>query len=77
MKKRKGLFKAEVSLSLLGFYGISTIEDYLMPGPVSTYILDNICKRILQITFLNEPELICLHTIKCFQIVACNSNNLS
>ena len=33
----------------VGFYGISTIEGYLMPNPVYTYILDiyMICKHIL------------------------------
>ena len=39
-------------------YGISTIEGYLMPNPVYTYMLNVICKQILLITFLNEPELI-------------------
>ena len=39
----------------LWFYGISTIVGYLMLNPVYTYM---ICKHILLITFLNEPELI-------------------
>ena len=31
----------------------------------------------LLIIFLNEPELICLHTVKLFQVLQCNSNNLT
>ena len=48
----------EVCFGLVGFYGISTIIDYLMPNPVYTYIWNKymICKHILLITFLNEPE---------------------
>ncbi len=30
----------------------------------------------LYITFLNEPELICLHTVKWFQVLLSNTNNL-
>ena len=41
-------------IGLVGFYGISTIMGYSMPNPVYTY---KICKLILLITFLNEPEL--------------------
>ena len=39
-------------------HGLSTIDGYLMPNPLYTYILDMhiICKHILSITFLNEPE---------------------
>ena len=46
------------------FYGISTIVGYLKPNPVYTYILNiyMICKPILQITFLNEPELFFMHS---------------
>ena len=32
---------------------------------------------ILFITLLNETELICLHTVKWFQVLLCNSNNLT
>ena len=35
-----------------------------------------ICKHILLITFLNEPELIPLHTVECLQVLLCISNNL-
>ena len=43
---------------LVGFYGISTIVNYLMSNPLYTYILIHmICKHILLITFLNESEL--------------------
>ena len=34
-----------------------------------------ICKHILLITFLNEPELILLHTVKWFQVLLCTTNN--
>ena len=35
-----------------------------------------ICKHILLITFLNEPELIVfLHMVKWFQVLLCNTNN--
>ena len=34
-----------------------------------------ICKDILLITFLNEPKLIILHTVKWFQVLLCILNN--
>ena len=35
-----------------------------------------ICKKnILLITFLNKPELVCLHTVKWFQVFLPNTNN--
>ena len=34
-----------------------------------------ICKHILLITFLNEPMLILLHTVKWFQVLLCITNN--
>ena len=34
-----------------------------------------ICKQILMITFLNEPEVIILHTVKWFQAFLSNINN--
>ena len=34
-----------------------------------------ICKHILLITFLNEPKLILLHTIKCFEVLLYITNN--
>ena len=34
-----------------------------------------ISKHILLITFLNEPELILLHTVKWFQVLLFNTNN--
>ena len=48
---------------LVWFYGISTIEGYLMPNPVYTYILNifMICKHILLVKFLNEHELFFAH----------------
>ena len=44
--------------SLFGFYGISIIIGYSMTNPLYIYIKYMICKQILFITFLNEPELI-------------------
>ena len=35
-----------------------------------------ICKHILKVTFLNEPKLILLHTVKWFQVLLCITNNL-
>ena len=34
-----------------------------------------IFKHILLITFLNEPKLILLHTVKGFQVLLCITNN--
>ena len=34
-----------------------------------------ICKHILSITFLNEPKLILLYTVKWFQEFLCITNN--
>ena len=64
---------------LVGFSGISTIVGYSMPNPLNVYILSihMNCKHILLITFLNEPELIFLHTVKWFQVLLCSSNNLT
>ena len=36
-----------------------------------------ICKQILLITFLNEPKLIFLHTIKWFQVLLTMQLNIS
>ena len=52
-----------IGFRLVGFYGTSTIVGYLMPNHVYPYILDiyMICKHILEISFLNEPELFFAH----------------
>ena len=44
---------------MVWFDGISIIVGYLKLNPLYTYILDiyMICKHILSVTFLNEPEL--------------------
>ena len=34
-----------------------------------------ICKHILFITFLNEPKIILLQTVKWFQLLLCITNN--
>ena len=41
------------------------------------YIKYMVCKHILLITFLNKPQLTCLPTVKWFQVLLCNSNNLT
>ena len=55
-----------IGFGLVGFYGISTIEGYLMPNPLNPYILNiyMICKHILLTMFSNEPKLILLCTVK-------------
>ena len=54
-----------------------TIVDHLMPNPVYKYILYIWFVDHLLITFLNEPELICLHTVKWFQVLLRNNDNLT
>ena len=44
---------------------------YLMPDPVYTFILYDLQANSLLVTFLNEPELIRLRTIKCIQVIYC------
>ena len=47
-----------------------------MPNPLyPLYIKCMICKHILLITFLNEPKLILLQTVKWFQVLLCITNN--
>ena len=58
---------------LVGFYGISTIVSYLMPNPLYTYILIIGFSNSLYVTFLNEPRVISLHTVKWLQAY---TNNL-
>ena len=58
---------------LVGFYSISTIVGYLNPF----YTLNMNCKHIFLIKFLNELSLFFLHTVKGFQVLLCNSNNLT
>ena len=68
--------RKEGKIGLVWFYGISTIVGYLMPNPFYTYKIYVICKHILQITFLNEPELIFfLHVVKWFHLFLSNMNN--
>ena len=42
---------------------------------IHIYLLYRICRHILLITFFNEPELIFLHIIKCFQVLLCLTND--
>ena len=55
-------------VSLVVFYGISTLVGYLMPNPVYTYISDmyDLEMNSLWVTILNEPELIYLPIVKWF-----------
>ena len=50
-----------------------------MANLVYTYIyiykIYMVYKTFLSITFLNEPELIYLHTVKSFQVLLSNTNN--
>ena len=63
---------------LIWFYGISIIVDYLMLNPLYIYILNYIrFGDILLMTFLNEPKLIFLHTIKWFQVLLNKCHNLT
>ena len=61
---------------LVWFYGISTIAA--MPNPVYTYILNiyKFCQQFLSVTYLNEPERICFHSLKWFQVLLHNNHNL-
>ena len=46
-----------------------------MSNNLYTYILDMIFKLISLISFLDEPNLILLHTVKWFQVLLCITNN--
>ena len=72
--KRNALTKWEQliykDISLVGFYGISNFVGYLMLNPVYTYILNIwLVNEELLGDVSNKPELICLHTIKWFQVL--------
>ena len=66
MSKGYGLFNG-----LVVFYSISTLMGNLMPNPV--YIYDFLASHMLVTLSLNEPELICLHTVKWFQVLLSNT----
>ena len=57
----KTLSNAFLLFGLVGFYGISTIEGYLIPSLPYTYYICFV-NYSLEITFSNESEFICLHT---------------
>ena len=63
------MFHLSITFGFIWFYGISTIVAYSMLNPTFTYIL-NIYDLYIQLvdTFLNEPELILLYTVKWFQV---------
>ena len=60
-------------INWVGFYSISTIVGYSMPNFLYTSIKYVICKHILLIKFLAEPELF-FHTVKCFQVMQYSNN---
>ena len=60
-------------VGLVGFHGISTLEDYLIPNPV--YTLIKLVNELFVGNTLNKPEFICLHTVKWFQVLISNNNN--
>ena len=61
---------------LVVFFSISTLVGYLMPNPLYTFVLNRIYKWIFwRQHFLNKPELICLHTVKWFQVLLSNTYN--
>ena len=57
---------------LVDFYGISTFVGYLMP---ILFIFGLEINSLLVSLFLNEVELICLRTVKWFQVLLFNVNN--
>ena len=70
------IYKICMFACLVWFYGILTLIGYLMPNLFHTYILQiGFLKHILLITFLNEPELIFLHTVKWFHLSLSSTNN--
>ena len=87
------IYIKSIWFGLVGFYGISTNAAYLMPNPVYTYILNIYdlvwfdlvwfdlvlwhINQILLITFLNEPKLILLHTVKWIQVSLFTINHTS
>ena len=58
----KLLYVCVFAYKCVWFDGISNIVVYLKPNLVYTNILNMICKHILLITFLNEPEDIFAHS---------------
>ena len=52
---------------LVWFYSISAVVGYLTPIPVYTLILNMYCHPLL--------NTIPLHTVQCFQVLRCNTNN--
>ena len=62
---------------LVGFYGISTIIIYLMANPLYTYISNTFVKKQFVSNILNKTGLIYLYTVKGFQVLLNNTNNLA
>ena len=64
---------------LVWFYGISTLIDYLIPNPVYIYIYIYpdiwFVNEYFVGNILNKTDLICLHTVKWFQVLVCYTIN--
>ena len=53
------------------FIAYQPIMGYFMPNPIYVYISNMSCKRIIcSLTFLDKPELTCLHTVILGTILA-------
>ena len=55
------------SLSIVWVYGISTIESYSKPDPVSTYIHIKCIRFVIKQfvgNIVNKPEVSCLNTVE-------------
>ena len=58
------------------FMEYQPLLGYLMPNPVFVYVYDLLVNSLLVPLFLNELlEIICLHAVKCFQVLLSNINN--
>ena len=66
---------SKIGFDLVYFYGISTIEGYLIPNTFYTYTLNMFSKHILKITSFNKPELIFWHIVKWLYLFQSNTNN--
>ena len=58
------------------FYGISALGGYLMLKLIYTNIKSiKLVRKYFEDNILNKPELICLHMVKCFQVLLSKTNN--
>ena len=65
-----------LSFTMVWFYGISTILDYIMPTHVYTYILNiyDLSAHFVDKVFKWDWAYF-LHTVKWFQVLLCLTNN--